>query len=108
MQGAKKAAKMNDRICELRKFVNNKLSVLISDIEGDSKYVIFKEQMSSSLQNMLEEFQQNNGQPLPIPLVADQGSSKINHSPLVTGNGEANSPSKTPQRKRGKRCSEDC
>ena len=116
LKGAKKAAKTTERIQQLRHFVNDNLRVLINEIENDNRYATLKIQMTSTLKELLSNYQDGDGFQDCIPQGRSQEteSEDLKLSPQKsiganTGSGSvAGSPSKTPRRKGGKRCNEDC
>ena len=105
LKGAKKAAKTAERIQQLRDFVNNHLTILINDIESDARYVVLKQEMDSSLRDMLHECQQSvsNGESSYSPRKAIEANSN---------NGNVGTPqnifNKSPRKRSGKRCNDEC
>lgn len=117
LKGADKAAKTSERILLLRDFVNNKLAVLIEEINNDMRFDTLKVQMISNLNRMLEECSHRQGGCNSVscsPCKLDLGKNlvEVKQSPLETAEAENNSsngaisPRKSPGRK--KRCNDDC
>lgn len=105
LKGARKAAKTAERIQQLRDFVNNHLTILINNIESDARYVVLKQEMDSSLRDMLHEFQQS----------ASDGESSYSPRKAIeanSSNGNAETPpnisNKSPRKRSGKRCNDEC
>ena len=112
-KGAKKATKTAERIQQLRDFVGNHLTVLINQIESDSRYESLKIQMDANLRSLLEDSQQNSPNPLgDSRLITEINRGAENSSPVkvIEANScrDGNSPSKSPRKKNGKRCNDEC
>ena len=116
LKGAKKAAKLAERIQQLRRFVNDDLKNLINKIEQDETYESLQTQMTSNLKLLLEDIQEcvpkQENKSLEMSQATSKNDEKLSPQKSIETNNICGTndatPSSTPRRKSGKRCNDEC